>query len=59
MCMVVWMDGYICVLFVLLGQVGQVGQVGSELYLTVDLSPFSFFLFVLLFPFYAHITYIP
>lgn len=41
--MVVWMDGYICVLFVLLGQVGQVGKVGSELYLIVaHLSPFTF-----------------
>lgn len=47
--MSVSMEGYICVLFVLLGQVGRSGQVGSELYLTVDLSPFSFFLFVFFF----------
>lgn len=54
MCMNVSMEGYICVYFVLLGQVGQVGKVGSELYSTVDLSPFTF-PFCLFFSFHAHI----
>lgn len=48
MCVVVWMDGYICVLFVLLGQVGRSVPVGSELYLIaahLSPSPFSFLSF--------------
>lgn len=47
------MDGYICVLLVLFVLLGR--SVGSELYLTVNLSPFSFFLFVFFFAFHAHI----